>query len=172
MLAAAVARPFARASALPCWLSLISLKTRNPTATIGTTTIRTKKLVRRVRKLSRCPTRADAYRPICRSPHALRPLATDNPRHQKPRRPMPRGAIAQLGERLDRTQEVAGSSPASSIARILNEYGTCCSAWGGPPNFLDSAAGTKRVHQVPAQGSNHGRRKMLWLPIRRQITCG
>jgi hypothetical protein len=27
----------------------------------------------------------------------------------------PRGAIAQLGERLDRTQEVAGSSPASSI---------------------------------------------------------
>jgi hypothetical protein len=25
------------------------------------------------------------------------------------------GAIAQLGERLDRTQEVAGSSPASSI---------------------------------------------------------
>src|SRR2546427_2176759 len=35
------------------------------------------------------------------------------------------GAIAQLGERLDRTQEVAGSSPASSIevpgnARVLN----------------------------------------------------
>src|SRR5918992_5403372 len=27
------------------------------------------------------------------------------------------GAIAQLGERLDRTQEVAGSSPASSIRR-------------------------------------------------------
>src|SRR5438105_1244873 len=27
------------------------------------------------------------------------------------------GAIAQLGERLDRTQEVAGSSPASSIGR-------------------------------------------------------
>ena len=27
------------------------------------------------------------------------------------------GAIAQLGERLDRTQEVAGSSPASSIPR-------------------------------------------------------
>jgi hypothetical protein len=29
----------------------------------------------------------------------------------------PRGAIAQLGERLDRTQEVAGSSPASSIRK-------------------------------------------------------
>ena len=27
-----------------------------------------------------------------------------------------RGAIAQLGERLDRTQEVGGSSPPSSIA--------------------------------------------------------
>ena len=37
-----------------------------------------------------------------------------------PRPPLdcdPRGAIAQLGERLDRTQEVAGSSPASSIAK-------------------------------------------------------
>src|SRR3954464_14904684 len=31
----------------------------------------------------------------------------------------PRGAIAQLGERLDRTQEVAGSSPASSIQYLL-----------------------------------------------------
>ena len=30
----------------------------------------------------------------------------------------PRGAIAQLGERLDRTQEVVGSSPTSSIACI------------------------------------------------------
>src|SRR4051812_48513297 len=29
-----------------------------------------------------------------------------------------RGAIAQLGERLDRTQEVAGSSPASSIQKL------------------------------------------------------
>src|SRR5712691_10508243 len=29
-----------------------------------------------------------------------------------------RGAIAQLGERLDRTQEVAGSSPASSTSPI------------------------------------------------------
>jgi hypothetical protein len=30
-------------------------------------------------------------------------------------RQLKRGAIAQLEERLDRTQEVAGSSPASSI---------------------------------------------------------
>jgi hypothetical protein len=33
------------------------------------------------------------------------------------------GAIAQLGERLDRTQEVAGSSPASSTSRIPFVYG-------------------------------------------------
>jgi hypothetical protein len=37
-------------------------------------------------------------------------------------RPWRRGAIAQLEERLDRTQEVAGSSPASSIS------GRCCTA--------------------------------------------
>src|SRR6266508_375269 len=35
-----------------------------------------------------------------------------------------RGAIAQLGERLDRTQEVAGSSPASSIRRLCCKSGT------------------------------------------------
>src|SRR3954451_3232490 len=33
-----------------------------------------------------------------------------------PRQAAAPGAIAQLGERLDRTQEVAGSSPASSIS--------------------------------------------------------
>ena len=31
------------------------------------------------------------------------------------------GAIAQLGERLDRTQEVAGSSPASSMKDLLTQ---------------------------------------------------
>ena len=35
----------------------------------------------------------------------------------------PLGAIAQLGERLDRTQEVAGSSPASSISKPLLSRG-------------------------------------------------
>ena len=30
-----------------------------------------------------------------------------------------RGAIAQLGERLDRTQEVGGSSPPSSTSKAL-----------------------------------------------------
>ena len=53
--AAAVSTPLARASALPCSLSLISLSTRKPTAIIGTTTIRTKKVVRRVRKLMPMP---------------------------------------------------------------------------------------------------------------------
>ena len=33
------------------------------------------------------------------------------------------GAIAQLGERLDRTQEVAGSSPASSIENAAKSKG-------------------------------------------------
>ena len=32
------------------------------------------------------------------------------------------GAIAQLEERLDRTQEVAGSSPASSISNSLRRF--------------------------------------------------
>ena len=42
-----------------------------------------------------------------------------------------RGAIAQLGERLDRTQEVAGSSPASSIDRTVyaaSYFQTCAIA--------------------------------------------
>ena len=34
-----------------------------------------------------------------------------------------RGAIAQLGERLDRTQEVGGSSPPSSIEKPLLSRG-------------------------------------------------
>src|SRR4051794_27386725 len=38
-------------------------------------------------------------------------------------RPRPPGAIAQLGERLDRTQEVGGSSPPSSIERTLAPAG-------------------------------------------------
>ena len=34
-----------------------------------------------------------------------------------------KGAIAQMGERLDRTQEVAGSIPASSTPRLSLELG-------------------------------------------------
>ena len=54
-----LASPLARASAFPCWLSLISRNTRNPTASIGITTIRMKKLVSRVRKLIRVPALAE-----------------------------------------------------------------------------------------------------------------
>ena len=39
------------------------------------------------------------------------------------------GAIAQLGERLDRTQEVGGSSPPSSIARSPRMQGVSA-FWG------------------------------------------
>ena len=40
----------------------------------------------------------------------------------------PFGAIAQLGERLDRTQEVAGSSPASSMKDLQRQV-FCCLFW-------------------------------------------
>ena len=94
-------------------------------ATIGTTTISRRKMVRRARKLMRAPAslRLRAIRgklASCRAPSCpamacgrtacagLHCPATA--RHQPPP-----GAIAQLGERLDRTQEVGGSSPPSSI---------------------------------------------------------
>ena len=51
MLATALARPLALAATLPCWLSPINRNTRIPTAAIGTTTMTTKKVVKRVRKL-------------------------------------------------------------------------------------------------------------------------
>src|SRR3954468_4215598 len=44
-------------------------------------------------------------------------LATPVRGHRSAATMKPPGAIAQLGERLDRTQEAAGSSPASSTAR-------------------------------------------------------
>src|SRR5947209_6419277 len=86
--------------------------TRNPIATIGTTTITTKKLVRRVRKLMTIPAseqRIDQIGPRPKQFSGLNSL----PSHGPP----PHGAIAQLGERLDRTQEVGGSSPPSSTLR-------------------------------------------------------
>jgi hypothetical protein len=43
----------------------------------------------------------------------------------------PLGAIAQLGERLDRTQEVAGSSPASSTRKAPGKP-KVFRYWGGP----------------------------------------
>src|SRR5205823_3658259 len=128
-LAAAVASPLTRASAFPCSLSLINRNTRNATATIGTTTIRTKKLVRRVRKLMSGPTR---YEPIGQNAAGRKQRTApstpgDSPSRAKlgqtARHLPPHGAIAQLGERLDRTQEVGGSSPPSSTSRIARSCG-------------------------------------------------
>ena len=51
----------------------------------------------------------------------------------------PCGAIAQLGERLDRTQEVGGSSPPSSIARNsrpLRGFRAFCCPGLGPPQAV------------------------------------
>jgi hypothetical protein len=61
-----------------------------------------------------------------------------------------RGAIAQLGERLDRTQEVAGSSPASSISKKVLLRRSSRGQAGTPASRLASAA-------RPA--SRHGRRR-------------
>src|SRR3954454_8967552 len=72
-------------SVLPVSLSEISRNSTSATDSIGTMTIRTKNRRSRARKLIELH-----YVPVL-------------------------GAIAQLGERLDRTQEVGGSSPPSSI---------------------------------------------------------
>ena len=62
-----------------------------------------------------------------------------------------RGAIAQLGERLDRTQEVAGSSPASSIAlpnRIRGiQHGT---RWGALSVLVSFVLGNLRTSRYGA----------------------
>src|SRR5436190_8077820 len=76
------------ASALPVSLSEISRNSTIATASIDRITIRTKNNRSRARK-----------------------LIADGCLHYGP----DLGAIAQLGERLDRTQEVGGSSPPSSI---------------------------------------------------------
>src|SRR3954454_7377778 len=75
-------------SVLPVSLSEISRNSTSATDSIGTMTIRTKNRRSRARKLIELH-----YVPVL-------------------------GAIAQLGERLDRTQEVGGSSPPSSIPEI------------------------------------------------------
>src|SRR3954470_2592329 len=72
-------------SDLPVSLSEISRNSTSATDSIGTMTMSTKNSRRRARKLIELH-----YGPVL-------------------------GAIAQLGERLDRTQEVGGSSPPSSI---------------------------------------------------------
>src|SRR5258706_15949478 len=96
-----------RASVFPLSLSAISRKRTNATDTIGTTTMRTKKSVSRLRNVIGRPEGSRAkggpvHAPDHRGRTSLATLMG------------PHGAIAQLGERLDRTQEVGGSSPPSS----------------------------------------------------------
>src|SRR5918997_3758553 len=88
------------ASALPVSLRAVSVNSTTASAIIGTITRSTKNSRKRPRKLTSGPEYKRPGRP--RSPGAPLPWSSH-------------GAIAQLGERLDRTQEAAGSSPASSI---------------------------------------------------------
>src|SRR3954469_9429923 len=95
-----------RASPLPCSLSLSSRNSTIAIDAIGTMTMATKNSVRRLRKLM-CP--AGGY------PRLGRPQTAWT--HFGGYTAITCGAIAQLGERLDRTQEVGGSSPPSSTPR-------------------------------------------------------
>src|SRR4051794_10488565 len=109
-----------RASALPSWLCDVMLKRTSATAPMGTTTMIVKNRSRRVRKLIRpwaergkatcAPFPRGVTQTFVRRPGA--PACRYHERSDAPRAPL--GAIAQLGERLDRTQEVGGSSPPSS----------------------------------------------------------
>src|SRR4051794_13884669 len=95
-----------RASPLPCSLSLSSRNSTIAIEAIGTMTMATKNSVRRLRKLMR---QAERYPRSASRQTAWTHFGgyTGNTC----------GAIAQLGERLDRTQEVGGSSPPSSTPR-------------------------------------------------------
>src|SRR3954471_19168626 len=90
------------------------------TAIIGTMTMSTKNNRSRVRKLER-RSRRSPMRPRSDISRGAAYWRTP-PRPQGGHRPQaatigdPPGAIAQLGERLDRTQEVGGSSPPSSTS--------------------------------------------------------
>ena len=63
-----------------------------------------------------------------------------------------KGAIAQLGERLDRTQEVAGSSPASSI-RWKPCYGGASVVSGVGAGGCSGTAGTACGYRIGSQAS-------------------
>ena len=98
--------PKSRSAVLCCWataaevwprsLSPMSRNTRNATASIGTMTMRTKNSAKRLRKLT-CAERIGAPEPF---PHPWM--------HGNADRLAASGHIAQLGERLDRTQEARG----------------------------------------------------------------
>ena len=93
------------ASILPRSFSSMSRNNKNATASIGTITMRTKNSAKRLRKLT-CGQRIGGPKGF---PHPWMHGNADTLASL--------GAIAQLGERLDRTQEAGGSSPPSSIDR-------------------------------------------------------
>src|SRR5690349_12551606 len=121
---------------------------------MGPITITTKKLLSSVRKLmhrtwfaepigrSRRPLQAwvrdcDLARPGADRQPGLRCLPTERFRP-------PHGAIAQLGERLDRTQEVAGSSPASSTLGKSLQTRSFSPASAGSTNLVGPERGCTR----------------------------
>src|SRR3954454_20750304 len=91
----------------------------NVTATIGTMTMSRKNSRSRVRNEDRQSRRSPMRRWSDISRAAAYPCAQPSPqgvhRGETATIADPPGAIAELGERLDRTQEVGGSSPPSSI---------------------------------------------------------
>jgi hypothetical protein len=88
-----------------------------------------------------------------------------------------RGAIAQLGERLDRTQEVAGSSPASSIfRRVQRRKMQAPPSRRREPGRHSHAGGGRRCNQqcwgIPGRGreTRSGRRSGDLSPSWRELT--
>src|SRR4051794_27882415 len=92
----------------------------NVTATIGTMTMSRKNSRSRVRNEDRRSRRSPMRRRLDISRAGAYPCAQPSPqgvhRGETATIADPPGAIAQLGERLDRTQEVGGSSPPSSTS--------------------------------------------------------
>src|SRR4051794_1673339 len=100
-----------RESDLPVSLSEVVLKSTTATAAMGTITMIVKKMKSRPRN--------DIGPPMYRQDGSL-PLQGKRDWHAHAGYHRTRGAIAQLEERLDRTQEVVGSSPTSSIRSIAS----------------------------------------------------
>src|SRR3954465_8786649 len=97
-----------RESDLPVSLSEVILNSTTATAAMGTITMIVKKMKRRPRN--------DIGPPMYRQQRSV-PLQQNQGASPHEGYHRGRGAIAQLEERLDRTQEVRGSSPLSSTAR-------------------------------------------------------
>src|SRR5689334_10629350 len=120
---------FAPASALPDSAPSMSTQNATPTASIGTRTIIRKNSRRRLRKL------------IVLAAESTGVAGRSEQRFWRGRATLGRpGAIAQLGERLDRTQEVGGSSPPSSTrVGTLAQCGGSVVAGSSPAFAADPA---------------------------------